>query len=240
MKYVACSFNVSLLFFCLLCPFNHLQSQVSWNNLTADNMTTVCLSEEGLTLNFSVGATGTYVLEVNPAQGITYTPGTATISANAAIVAETFPAAGTVEFEINVTATGQVELVLDKIAGCAALDYIGGGGILRDTATVFSGGIAVTPAATSGVYSLSTPNVDIQNVTTLPTSALVGETVTRTLSITNSGFGYLSDFVVAEVLTPGELTYANFSLTSGGNTVNIDPLNIQYTATQDTCFISFG
>ncbi|MEM8896894.1 MAG: T9SS type A sorting domain-containing protein [Bacteroidota bacterium] len=217
-----------------------LPAQVNWNIRTSTDMSTICVSEEGLILDFSVATVGTYVVEVRLAEGINYSLGTAALSANATLVAETIISPGIIEFELNVTAIGQVELIIDKIAECGVLTYVESGGILKDTATVFSGGMAVSTEAITPVYSLATPNADLQTVVTTPTSALVGETVSRTLSIANSGFGYLSEFVVAEAFTAGELTFANFVLSSGGNTFNIDPAAIAYNAATDTCFITFS
>ncbi|MEM7511456.1 MAG: hypothetical protein AAF388_11020, partial [Bacteroidota bacterium] len=156
MKYGKCcrflfAFSLSILGSILTLP-----AQVNWNVRTSTDMSTICVSEEGLTLDFSVATIGTYVVEVRLAEGINYSLGTATLSANATLVSETIISPGLIEFELNVTAIGQVELIINKIAECGALTYVESGGILKDTATVFSGGMAVSTEAITPVYSLAT------------------------------------------------------------------------------------
>lgn len=219
--------------------FLSIESSVAWHFLSADSPHSAC---EGDTLRGSVtigsGATNIRI-DLSMASGVYYIPMSASFSGGATLVSEDITDLSNPVFELT-DPTGQIDFFLARRTDCEAYLSQISGGLLVDTARVFEAGIQISGDQLTNQYALEYGVLSMGAATTSPTSALLGETVTRSLTITNGNFGAIDTFWFAEIFDADQLIADSFRINPASTDYLIPSANITESTLSDSFYIQLG
>lgn len=213
-------------------------TSIVWNSNSATATSTTCSEGEALSISFSPSGTGDVALQVLLGDGMSYDPTSVVVSGGATLSSDDTVDPNDPIFTLSVTG-GTVNVTFDRVAGCQSRDYQIGGGTFQDTARLFDGAVQIGGDSYSNNYQIQYAAVSLAGITNSPTSASVGGTVTRSLTVTNGSFGYLSSFTFAEVITAGDLSFSNFVIDPSGSAYSIPSGDITLSSGGDSVIIVF-
>ncbi|MFY9309971.1 MAG: PKD domain-containing protein [Bacteroidia bacterium] len=105
----------------------------------------------------------------------------------------------------NIPTLTSITLVFCVKAQCNVLQYIGSGGIIKNTAQVYytANGINRYDVNTSSTYVVKQPNLAITSISNQSYVGNIGDVFTRCITVINGGFGELSSFTLTDVHAAG-------------------------------------
>ena len=172
----------------------------------------------GSQMSLNVATTGNLVITM-PA-GISYVPGSVT--------GATFVSASSNTATFTVAAAGAVTYY--HTATCAVDEML----TFTDKASLNGGGLNV-----SNAYNVAEAAPQVTAVANSPAVANVGQTVIKTVSITNGGFGTVSDWYYQEIMASGEYQIATTGITFGGNPLPVGNVTLTSGGGKDTLTVHF-
>lgn len=218
-----------------------LRSQVTWDTVAANNVT-ISLKPELLRVAVTVSSasSGSY-FEVGMPNGFSYQ----------GLVYQNTPAGNTLSYvgttgnrvRFNVAGTPASGTVLRfwilQMPQCGALSTTS----FKDTVYFFNGTSTVN--STSNLISSSRPDLSISAPSTSPSTATVGNIISRSMTINNGGIGATSRFVFVDKFYTGGLlpilstfkinpSGTNYSIPSSRITINNDSIFIRFQPTDIT------
>lgn len=222
----------SLLFF-------SIESSVSWHSLTADSPHSACESDT-LRGSLTIGSGATDIsLVLSLAPGVSYIPMSASFSGGATLVSEDLTDLSNPVFELT-NPTGQIDFFLARRTDCESYLSQISGGLLVDTARVYEAGIQISGDYLTNQYALDYGVLSMGAATTTPSSALLGETVTRSVTITNGNFGAIDTFWFAEIFEADQLVVDSFRINPSSSDYLISPGNIIESSLSDSFYLQLG
>lgn len=219
--------------------FFSIESSVTWSNLHADSPHAAC-EQDTLSGTFTVGAGASNIsLRIAMAPGVEYVPASATFSGGATLVSEDLSDLSNPVFTLS-NPTGTVDFFLLRHTMCAAYLHQTSGGLLIDTLRIFESGVQISSDQLTNQYALDYGVLSMGAANTSPASALLGETVTRTVTITNGNFGSIDTFWFAEIFDAGQLVVDSFVINPSSSPFSIPTSNIVESTLSDSFFLAFG
>ncbi len=217
--------------------FFSVQTSLSWTSLEA-SPTAACDSDT-LWGVFDMGGASNVTVRVCLPNGMTYVPGSAQFTGGASLVTENATDPGKPLFTISNPASS-VQFYLLRKASCEAYDWQISGGSLADTVKIFEAGLMVGSPEISNVYPVTYGSLSFSPATTLPSAAVVGGAVFRSVSVTNGNFGGVDTFWYAELFAPGHLLVDSFVINPGPGQILVPASMIDTIATLDSVILRFG
>ncbi len=211
--------------------------QITWNSMVAANVSTICSDGEPLLIDFSTTLTGNIDVEIQLGTGMEYIP-SSLILTGATLVTDNTTDSNNPKFTLNLT-SGAVTLGFDRIGGCSSQDYQIGGGVFNDVAKIFQSGVQEGVDRTSNNYQVQYASLSITGLSNDPSTGTVGTTVSRSMTINNGAFGFVSEFTFAEIITPGDLSFSNFVINPSGVNYVIPASNISLSTGGDSLIVVF-
>ncbi|MDP5172824.1 MAG: T9SS type A sorting domain-containing protein [Bacteroidia bacterium] len=216
-----------------------IESSLSWSFLTARTPHAAC-ELDTLKGSFTIGGTATNVtVQVAMTNGMLYEPGTAVFAGGTTLLSENISNLRRPVFSIA-NPSGTVRFHLLRQAECQAYSSQISGGTFADTVKIYENGMQIGGEEISNPYAIGYGILSLSGVITSPSSALIGQRVSRSVTITNGNFGKIDSFLFAEIYLPGALIVDSFKIQAGGATYHIPSSAIHQTTDLDSTYLSFG
>jgi len=203
--------------------FSNLKAQsILWGTCTGNDLE-VLFSAETTTYQFTNTTTPltAATVEVQLGVGIEYVAGSFSYtSSGSAIVTESSSTGDNlVVFNVGAIAVNEViSITFPRQASCAARSHKISSGSFEDVAGVYEGGIEVTYLNNAGnpyefIYDVTYANIIVSGVTHTPSAlAAVGDTLSRSVTITNGGFGTTDQFWYQDIYDITNVSLSNFTI----------------------------
>ena len=143
------------------------------------------------------------------------------------------------EFTVSIpslSTTDSVAFIVDVRAEVGAIDFQEGGGVFRNDVSYSWGGEGYEEETSS--YNILYPALTITNITPTSTSKQTGESVDRTITISNAGFGKTDQIVLTNLISAGAFIQAVDIGTLSGGTITISGADFSSIGNGDSFFDS--
>ncbi|MFY9307582.1 MAG: hypothetical protein WAQ28_00895, partial [Bacteroidia bacterium] len=127
----------------------------------------------------------------------------------------------------NIPTLTNLNISFTAAATCDVMPFLSGGGIIENTVRInyLANGNNTFDQHTTSTYIVRQPNISISNFTNQSYSGAIGDVFTRCITVTNGGFGELSQFTLTDVHGSG-LQITNVSIGSWVNSGNNETITL--------------
>jgi large repetitive protein len=210
---------------------NHIQNSISWNSVSANPVSVACSNGEVLSISFNIASNAVLDLEVQLAAGMKYVTSTAALASGGTLVSVNSANLNKPIFTINANASTTIVLNFTRKSTCASRVGQISGNTFEDEAKIFISGSQVGTAKKSNAYQINYAALSITSSSTSPSTANVGNVITRSATISNGSFGYLSSFTFQDSRPSNTISIQTVNVIEGANTYPVSLANITNTGT---------